>query len=158
MLCAIFLLNVYRAATQSITIDEASTWLTFVSQPLAGFLLPYAANNHVLQSLLSGISVYLFGLSELALRLPSVLAGGLYLVAAWRISVLLFGYGAWASITALLLATHPLLLDHLSAARGYGGALAFWLLGVCYLIRALDEGKDPLPFSIRGGHGAGDRL
>jgi uncharacterized membrane protein len=141
-LCAIFLLNVYRAATQSITIDEASTWSKFVSQPLAGFFLPYDANNHVLNSLLCGISVNLFGLSEFSLRLPSVLAGGLYLASAWRISVLLFGYSAWASLTAALLATDPILLDHLSAARGYGMALAFWLTGVYCLLRALDEKND----------------
>jgi 4-amino-4-deoxy-L-arabinose transferase-like glycosyltransferase len=139
LLGAILVLNVYRAATQSITVDEASTWLNFASQPFGGLFAPYDANNHVLNSLLCGLSVSLFGLSEFALRLPSVLAGALYLASSWRISVLLFGYGAWASLTALLLATDPLLLDHLSAARGYGAALAFWLAGLCSLIRALNE-------------------
>jgi len=135
LLLAIFALNVYRAATQSITTDEAFTYNHFVSQRLAGLLAPYDANNHVLNSLLARLSVMLFGLSEFTVRLPSVLAGGVYLFAARRLCRRLFGTGAWSFVVTALLCLNPFLLDHLSAARGYGMALAFLLLGADNLLR-----------------------
>jgi hypothetical protein len=122
-------LNVYRAATQSITTDEAFTYAHFVTQRLGGLLAPYDANNHVLNSLLARLSIAIFGLSEFTLRLPSVLAGGLYLLAARGLCRRLFGSGARSFLVTALLCTNPLLLDHLSAARGYGMALAFLMLG-----------------------------
>ena len=128
LLLGLFGLSVYRAATQSITTDEAFTYLHFVTQRLAGLLAPYDANNHVLNSLLARLSIALFGLSEFSLRLPSLLAGGLYLVAARRLSLRLFDAGARGFLVTALLCTNPFLLDHLSAARGYGMALAFLML------------------------------
>jgi hypothetical protein len=46
------LLNIYRAATQSITIDEAYTYLSFVKPTLWEIMTRYDANHHVLHSLL----------------------------------------------------------------------------------------------------------
>ena len=135
----VLLLNVYRAATQSITTDEAFTYNQFVSKPFGGLLEPYDANNHVLNSLLGSLSTGLFGLSEFTLRLPSVAAGALYLFASYRLCLLLFGSGAWAFLTTALLVTNPFLLDHLSAARGYGMALSFLLLATYHLVRALPD-------------------
>jgi 4-amino-4-deoxy-L-arabinose transferase-like glycosyltransferase len=135
-LIAVFSLNVYRAVTQSITTDEAFTYNRFVSKPSAGLVERFDANNHVLNSLLSKASVSLLGLDEWTLRLPSVLGGALYLFAAYRLCFLLFGGGAWSFLVTALLATNPLLLDHLSAARGYGLALAFVLLAIYEFIRA----------------------
>jgi hypothetical protein len=137
-LFAVFCLNVYRAVTQSITTDEAFTYDRFVSKPSGGLVERFDANNHVLNSLLSKASVGLFGLKEWTLRLPSVLGGALYLFAAYRLCFLLFGGGAWSFLTTALLTTNPLLLDHLSAARGYGLALAFLLLAIYQLIRAAE--------------------
>jgi 4-amino-4-deoxy-L-arabinose transferase-like glycosyltransferase len=97
----------------------------------------FDANNHVLNSLLSKASVELFGIKEWSLRLPSVAGGALYLFAAYRLCFLLFGGGAWSFLTTALLTTNPLLLDHLSAARGYGLALAFLLLSTYELFRAV---------------------
>jgi hypothetical protein len=128
LLLGLFALNVYRAATQSITTDEAFTYTHFVTQRLGGLLAPYDANNHVLNSLLARLSIVLFGLSEFTLRLPSVLAGGVYLWAARRLCLRLFGSGARGFLVTALLCTNPFLLDHLSAARGYGMALAFLML------------------------------
>jgi 4-amino-4-deoxy-L-arabinose transferase-like glycosyltransferase len=137
-LVAVFCVNVYRAVTQSITTDEAFTYDRFVSKPSAGLVERFDANNHVLNSLLSKASVGLFGLKEWTLRLPSILGGALYLFAAYRICFLLFGGGAWSFLATALLTTNPLLLDHLSAARGYGLALAFLLLAAYELVRAAE--------------------
>src|SRR5271157_1468700 len=106
LLLAILALNVYRAVTQSITTDEAFTYHRFVSQPFGGLLQPSDsnnANNHVLNSLLARVSIGLFGLSEFTLRLPSVVAGAVYLFAAYRLSFLLFGNTAWGFLTTALL-------------------------------------------------------
>ncbi len=127
-------INLYRAATQSITIDEAYTYLSFVKPPLLQVLTTYAANNHVLHSLLCKASTDLFGLSELTLRLPSVSGGALYLFSLIQITRLLLK-GAWARILVLLLLTlNPLVLDFSSVARGYSLGLGFLFLGLCGLL------------------------
>ena len=43
-------LNIYRAASQSITVDEAFTYNEFVAPPLLKTLASYDANNHILFS------------------------------------------------------------------------------------------------------------
>jgi hypothetical protein len=136
LLLIAFALNIYRAVTQSITTDEAFTYENFVSRPWAGLLEPFDANNHVLNSVLSRLSIAVFGLSEWSLRIPSVIGGGIYLFAAYRLCFLLFDGGAWSFITLALLVTDPFLLDYLSVARGYGLALAFAILAAYELVRA----------------------
>jgi hypothetical protein len=131
--------NVYRAATQSITTDEAFTYERFVSKPFAGLFEPFDANNHVLHSLLARLSVHTFHLSEWSLRLPSVLGGAIYLFAVHRLCFLLYGGGLWSFMTTAVLVTNPFLLDYLSAARGYGLALGFLVLGIYNLIRPTER-------------------
>src|SRR5690348_15294868 len=65
LLVALFAVNVYRAATQSITADEAVTFVRWVRPPLRDLIpQPYDPNNHVLNSVLVKRSVGLFRLSE----------------------------------------------------------------------------------------------
>src|SRR5277367_3346735 len=81
----------FRAATQSITIDEAFTWQSYLVNPFGMiFTAPYDANNHVLSTMLCWISIHLLGTSEFTLRLPSVLACAIYFVSVFRISTILF--------------------------------------------------------------------
>src|ERR1035437_7727907 len=61
-----------RASIQSITIDEADTYLYYVGTPEASHWKS-AANNHVLNSMLMRLSSSLFGVSNLTLRLPALL-------------------------------------------------------------------------------------
>src|SRR5512138_12440 len=91
VLCAsVFGLNIWRAARQSITIDEAFTYLEYVSQSWSSvFLKMNEANNHVLFSALARLSVLAFGASEFSLRLPSVLASALFLYCVARLAFLL---------------------------------------------------------------------
>jgi hypothetical protein len=139
LLFVVFCSNVHRALTQSVTTDEAFTYENFVSRPGAGLLGPFDANNHVLNSVCSRLAIAAFGLKAWTLRLPSLLGGVLYLFAAYRLAFLLFGGGAWSALTTALLVTDPFLLDYLSAARGYGIALAFLLLAAYELIRVLES-------------------
>src|SRR5262249_51123579 len=75
-------------------------------------------------SLLAWASVRLFGLSEFALRLPSVLAGPLLLIATGRLFWLLAGSRVLSLIGLAVVALHPLVMDFQVAARGYGLGLA----------------------------------
>lgn len=127
LLWALFAVNVYRAATQSITADEAYAYDRFVRPPIREVLAQYDANNHVLYTLLAKRSVGLFRATEFSLRLPSLLCGALYLWAVYRLTRRTFGAGALFLAAMALLTLHPVVLDYLSAARGYGMALALWM-------------------------------
>ena len=82
LLLVIFSMIVYRAATQSITIDEVYTYQNFVAPAWSQVLTTWDANHHVLNSVLTKLTTGVFGTSELALRLPSLLGGLIYLLAA----------------------------------------------------------------------------
>lgn len=92
---------------------------------------PYASANHVLQTLLMYTSARLFGSSELALRLPSLVGAALTLWALWRIAGA-FRYKILGALAAGLVAVNPMILDHLSLARGYGLALGLFLWAVFF--------------------------
>jgi hypothetical protein len=151
--CVALALIVYRAKTQSFTIDEAFTFNLFVDRELGQFALVYDACNHVLHTLLTKFFRYWLGTSELVLRLASVLGAVLYLVAARRLSRLAAGSG-WTHVIGLTaLAFNPLILDFMVAARGYGLAVALFLWAVYYSVRWLNEGEAGL--LLRAGVAAG---
>jgi hypothetical protein len=119
-------LNIYRAATQSITIDEAWCWREFINKAPGALFTTYDACYHVLHTWLCWAAVSIFGLSEFTLRLPGLIAGFFYLAAVYRLARLLFTSEARAAVAVIVLSANPLILDHLSIARGYGMALAFF--------------------------------
>ena len=137
VVAAVFGWNVYRAAVLAITHDEALTYCCYVRPGPGTFLSPrcYDANNHVLHSLLAWVNMHLFGLSEFALRLDSLLGGLLYLVMARRLCHLLCGTTALALLGLLLLALNPFVLDYLVAARGYGLGLGLSFAAWYHLCR-----------------------
>ncbi|HEX8984164.1 MAG TPA: hypothetical protein VF767_01980 [Bryobacteraceae bacterium] len=148
LLCLILILflfatNVYRAATQSITTDEAFTYNKFVWPELTQTLAAYDANHHVLHSLLCKVSVRCFGLSEFGLRVPSLAGGLLFLVSVWRLARYVFGRGWFCLFALAAVVLNPQVLDYLSAARGYSLALGFLFYGLFLLTRYLAEDYDP---------------
>ncbi|HET8550458.1 MAG TPA: hypothetical protein VFL57_20750 [Bryobacteraceae bacterium] len=145
-------LSFYRAATQSLTTDEAFTWSLYLTKDLRAILTNFDANNHVLFTLLSWLSVKVFGDSEWAIRLPTVLGSLIYVYAACRLTGVLTSHaepqrnrdreeaaGRTRLLTSVLWATalilNPLVLDFLSAARGYGLATSLFLLSLDLLLR-----------------------
>ncbi|MEP7355013.1 MAG: glycosyltransferase family 39 protein [Acidobacteriota bacterium] len=126
VLAELFSLNVYRAATQSITTDEAFSYVHFIDPDRFALLRDYSANVHFLHALLVFCSVKLFGLSELSLRLPSLLGCALYFSAVWKICRRRFGNRVACIVGVLLLTANPLIEDHMSASRGYGLGLALF--------------------------------
>ncbi len=135
IIALLFAVNLYRAATQSITHDEALTYETFVAQSWDAVFHTYDANHHVLHTILCKLSTGLFGLSEFALRLPSLLGGLLFLYVAFCFGEELFGKSWIQPLAVAVLCLNPYLLDFLSAARGYGMAIGFFFLALYLLWR-----------------------
>jgi len=75
---------VARALSQSITIDEADTYLSFVAPDWPSYWYP-SNNNHVLNSILMRLFIWLFGLSQLSVRGPALIGAAIYIVAAYRL-------------------------------------------------------------------------
>ncbi len=128
-----------RAARLSFTHDESLTYLRAVRNPVArilAFEVGMPSNNHLLNSLLAKLSA-LISESPFALRLPNVLAHGLYLAAA----LLLARHVAagYARVLALVILTlNPFLLDFFSLCRGYGLACGFEMMALYLLVKSSD--------------------
>lgn len=146
LMLALFVTNVYRAATQSITHDEATMFEWFLSGSWSQVLNFEHGNHHVLTDLLSKLMISVFGTSEIALRMPALLGSLLYFYAVSRISAFLFGETILFLLSVAFLSLNPFVLDYLSCARGYGLALGLFLYALYQTIRYLvesQEGHDP---------------
>lgn len=117
-------LVVGRAATQSITTDEADSFLGFAGNAWAAQWYPHSA-NHVFNSLLERLSTLVFPLNELTVRLPAVLGAVVYIAAAMRLCLLIARGTLLACVLFVCLVFNPLVLDYLIAARGYSLAMGF---------------------------------
>jgi len=134
---------VVRAATQSITIDEADSYLLWVARP--GHLWAQASNNHLLNSLLVRLSTSLFGLSPITARLPALLGAALYVAAALYLTSLITSGRVlrWALFVCLVY--NPFVFDFFVAARGYsmGAAFLIWALAIpAAALTARSDGAD----------------
>ncbi len=132
-----------RAAIQSITIDEADTYLAFVGRSYPSHW-EAAANNHVLNSLLMRLSVALFGASQWSLRLPALAGAAIYIAAALALVRRLGGGGFLRGCILACLLCNPFVMDHLVAVRGYSMALGF--LVACLALAAREA---PVESEIR---------
>jgi hypothetical protein len=142
LMLALFLTSVYRAATQSISHDEGMMFEAALTGSWSQVLNFEYGNHHVLTDLLSKLGITVFGTSEIALRIPSLLGGLLYFYAVFRISALLFGEGFQFLLSAAFLSLNPFVLDYLSCARGYGLALGLFFYALYHVIRYLGESLD----------------
>ncbi|HEY3443202.1 MAG TPA: hypothetical protein VGK29_20765 [Paludibaculum sp.] len=127
LLGAAFAYYVWRAATLSITTDEAFTATSFVTPPWLQILTTYDANHHFLHSYLCKLVTSVFGIAPFALRIPALLGAALYLWSAWRLTRTLCGDSPVMPALCALLAFHPGLVDYFSLARGYSLALGLLL-------------------------------
>jgi hypothetical protein len=134
----VFFVNIYRAFHQSITSDEALTYDWYVVTPFRWMLTVYSANNHVLHTLLCRLSVKTLGLSEPALRLPSLFGGLLYLAFVYKLCGLIFENNWTFVLGVAALTLNPFVMDYLSAARGYGMGLGFFTAALYLVIRFFD--------------------
>ncbi|MCX6311386.1 MAG: glycosyltransferase family 39 protein [Bacteroidetes bacterium] len=133
----IFIYIIIRATVVSLTWDEAHTFFEYVRNP-NWLLRDYnymSANNHLLNTWLMKISIFLFGQSELALRLPNVLAGGLFLFLLVRLLTKIFSDWKMQLIGFILLACNPYVIDYFSIARGYGISISLMLGGIYFFYK-----------------------
>jgi 4-amino-4-deoxy-L-arabinose transferase-like glycosyltransferase len=110
------------------------------------FFDSYDACNHVLHTILCKLSISLLGLSEFTLRIPSLLGGLLYMFTIYRLSRHLFGEGPLLLLSVALLSLNPLVMDFMSAARGYGPALALFLWALYQMLLHVDDPGHPRVF------------
>ena len=138
-LAALLAVNLYRAMTQSVTPGEAWNYDRFIGPSCTEALSRFDVNNHVLNTLLVRISTARFHLTELSLRLPSLLAGVLYLWVVFRMARRWFGDGPAFLAVVGLLTLNPMVVDALSEARGYGMALASWMLALELILESVQS-------------------
>ena len=139
LLVLLFVVGVYRAATCDVTPSEAWNYDRYISPTWQESLQHFDLNNHFLNTILVRISTYALGRKEIALRLPSLLAGLLYGWAVWRLARRVLGHGWGFAVAIALLTLNPLLVDAFSEARGYGMAMAGWLWALNCILVYLEE-------------------
>jgi hypothetical protein len=121
---AFFAYEVLRALRVSFSIDEAQTYIRYLSSDVLSIFSFNVANNHFLNTLLAKIFSMIGGNQEFMLRMPNLLGYALYLVFAFLLlnkfvsrTTTVFGF--------LLLNLNPYVLDFFSLCRGYGLSLGF---------------------------------
>jgi hypothetical protein len=108
--------------------DEAYTVTVFANQPLWGALSDYhLPNNHLFHTLLVHLTYSLFGYSQWAVRLPSLLAGMLTIPVLYLLARILHGRTVAVIATASAAAV-PVMIDFAAQARGYTLIILFSLL------------------------------
>src|SRR6266481_3844443 len=132
----------HRAFVQSITLDEANTFLRWAAPDSPAHWEAHS-NNHVLNSTLMRLCIWLLGLSQMAVRAPALLGGILYILGAFRLCLLLASARVirWALFVCFVY--NPFIMDYLVAARGYGLALGFFSLAVYLFARTLVRLEKP---------------
>ncbi len=143
LVCAGFalFLVVVRACLQSATLDEADAYLGYCAMDWPSQF--YATSgNHVLNSIVERFVTTVFGLSHLTFRFGAIIGAAIYIMAAYRLCLLLIE-SAWVRWPLFLcLVYNPFILDYLIASRGYSMALGLLLTAVLMIVQALvDENE-----------------
>jgi hypothetical protein len=129
-----FLWLTARASIQSVTIDEADTYLAYAG-PTAPTHWSGSANNQLLNSLLMRLFTTIFGLSQFTIRIPALIGAAIYIYAAHRL-VRHISEDLFVQLPLFVcLVFNPFVMDHLVAARGYSLALAFLMLAFAFCDR-----------------------
>jgi uncharacterized membrane protein len=136
----VFSMAVHRARVQSIAHDEAVTYQTFLDSGVSHVLF-YTPTNHILFTLLAKPCVWVLGVSEFALRLPSLLGAAVYLIGTFLLCRALFGDCLMLPLSVALLSLNPQILDFLPAARGYGLGLACLAAALYLFTKLVDRGE-----------------
>jgi len=122
-----------RAWTQSITIDEADTYLAFARPDWPAHWVQHA-NNHVLNSALMRLATMIFGASVWTIRLPAMAGAALYIACIHYLARFLFERTFPALCLFTCLVFNPFVMDYLVAARGY--SLALGLMALAWAVAA----------------------
>lgn len=137
-----FVWSAIRAHLQSITIDEASSYVAFVSRNNLSLMWTPAAANHVLNSLLMRMSTSVFGASDLTVRLPALFGAAIYIACAYALCTMISRrlIVAWPLFVCLVF--NPHIMDYFAAARGYGLADGLLLAAIASIAVLLHASAD----------------
>lgn len=130
IVAALFIYVVLRSSIISFTWDEAYSFQEFilVHQDTPLQLNYNLANHHLLNSFLSKVSYFLFGMNEWALRIPNMIA---FIIYAFCSLFFLKLNKKWSSVLLfVLLFFNHYVIDFFSLERGYGLAVAFVMLSL----------------------------
>ncbi len=136
--------NVFRAATQSITSDEAWMHQLYLKGHFADLYGPYDAANHVLHTLACYVALKWFGFHDFVFRIPSLLGGLAYLIGCVHLCRWAVPKTLYSTVTLVWLTLNPFVLDYLVAARGYGTALAFFTWALYFAAKGLSGPRNYL--------------
>ena len=122
--------------------DEAYTWEAFASRSVSTIATHYPVpNNHIFHTFLVKASAAMFGVSEVALRIPALAGGGLTILATWWFACAYagrVGLGVtWMPVLAAsIVALSPEHASWSQVARGYTLITLFSAVAGGSLIRA----------------------
>ena len=127
---ALFIYAFLRSYYLSFTHDESLSFSIFND---VATISTTTANNHILNTFLMWISSFILGNSEWALRLPNVLAFGVYLSACYLL--LIKDKSNWLLIIgSSLLLLNPFSIEFFALARGYGISLGCMMVSLYFLL------------------------
>ena len=147
----LFTFIIVKAAVVQISVDEAYT-LTMLTKESVWNLVSYASsytNNHILNSLLCKLSFSIFGMHQMAGRLPNILSFLLYFWFVWQFSRRFFKDEYVGLMFVAVMLGNPYMLEFFSLARGYGLSFALMMPSIYYAARyVLENHRQSLPLSI----------
>ena len=129
----------FKVINVPITHDEVLTILTFTKLDVWEIMWSPETfpSNHVLNTLLTKISIFFFGKEQWAVRLPNLASFILYSIAVYRIlNGVLTKQSIFFIPAALLFVSSPYVLDFFGLCRGYGISLALCTFSMSYLLSA----------------------
>lgn len=128
-----------RGINSDLWYDEVMTLVGFVRLPFGQLLTSYVnQNNHILFSLLSNVSVSVFGESPGVVRLPALLFGLASIWALYNLArTLTDEREAWLATIIIVFSYHHVWFSQ--NARGYTGLLFWMLLGTWFFIKGLRQ-------------------
>jgi len=132
-----------RACLQSVTIDEADSYLGYAAPAWPSHWYPASA-NHVLNSILERILTHLLPLSHLTLRGPALLGAAIYIASIYSLCRLISNEDILTTPLFICLVYNPYIMDYLVAARGYGLAIGFLMAAISILGRQLPRSPPDL--------------
>ncbi|MBK7945720.1 MAG: glycosyltransferase family 39 protein [Flavobacteriales bacterium] len=139
---ALFTYAAVRCTTVTFSYDENYTYIRHVIKNCfyQDSFDQMGGNHHLMNVWGMWVSWKLFGSSELALRLPNLLAFLIYLYASARLAMRA-GNALLTLALFILLNAHPYAIDFFSLARGYGLSMAWLMLSLWQGYRYITEGE-----------------
>ncbi len=123
-----------KAILVQVTTDEAYT-LTMLIKETVWNVVRYESsytNNHILNSLLCKLSFGIFGMNQVAGRLPNILSFTLYFWFVWQFSRRFFKDDFVGLMFVAVMLGNPYMLEFFALARGYGLSIALMMTSIYF--------------------------